>query len=141
VLFDLPNVTAEAGALLAAAGVADRCEIHTGDFFEAVPAGSDAYILANVLHDWDDPRAVQILAACGRSMADNGRVLIVERLIPDEVTDAVPVLISDFNMLVFTGGRERTNAEYAQLLHDADLTLGAIQPVATPYGVIEGLRP
>jgi SAM-dependent methyltransferase len=141
VLFDLPNVTAEAGELLAAAAVADRCEICTGDFFEAVPAGADAYILANVLHDWDDPRAVEILAACRQSMAPNGRVLIVERLIPDDVADAVPVLISDFNMLVFTGGRERTNAEYAQLLHDAGLTLGKIRPVATPYGVIEGLTP
>jgi orsellinic acid C2-O-methyltransferase len=141
VLFELPNVTTEAGEVLRAAGVAERCEIRTGDFFEEVPEGADAYILANVLHDWDERQAIQILAACGRSMASNGRVLIVERLVPDDLADAVPVLISDFNMLVFTGGRERTNAEYGRLLHDAGLALGRIQPVASPYGVIEGLTP
>ena len=67
------------------------------------------------------------------------RVLIVERLIPDEPADAVPALLSDVNMLINTGGRERTNAEYASLLAEAGLNIGTVQPVAFPYGIIEGL--
>jgi O-methyltransferase domain/Dimerisation domain len=139
VLFDLPEVTADAGDLLRAAAVADRCEVVTGDFFQGVPAGADAYVMANVLHDWDEARAIEILANCRRAMPSDGRVLIVERLIAGDLADAVPALLSDINMLVFTGGQERTNAEYGKLLTEAGLTLGRVQPVAAPYGVIEGL--
>jgi hypothetical protein len=74
-------------------------------------------------------------------MAADGRVLIVERLIPDDPADALPVLLSDLTMLVVTGGQERTNAEYGQLLAAAGLSLARAQPVAPPYGVIEGLAP
>ena len=139
VLFDQPAVTADAAEVLGAAGVSDRCQIVPGDFFEGVPAGADRYVLANVLHDWDDIRAVQILSNCRRAMAEDGRVLIVERLIPDDSADALPVLLSDINMLVFTGGQERTNAEYTSLLAEAGLELGNIKAVTAPYGVIEGL--
>jgi hypothetical protein len=138
VLFDLPAVSAEAAAVLRAAGVEERCEIVAGDFFAGVPGGADGYILANVLHDWDDTRSVQILTACRHIMADHARVLIVERLIPSDRPDAVPVLLSDLNMLIFTGGQERTNAEYGTLLSAAGLNLVNVQPVASPYGVIEG---
>ena len=138
VLFDRPEVVPEAAGVLAAAGVADRCEVVAGDFFATIPAGADIYVLANVLHDWDDARSVQILANCRQAMAADGRVLIVERLIPDESADAVPVLLSDINMLVLTGGMERTNAEYANLLGQAGLAPGRVQPVTAPYGVIEG---
>ena len=99
----------------------------------------DCYLLANVLHDWDDARSFDILRNCRQAMSGAGRVLIVERLIPEDGTDPVPTLLSDINMLVLTGGRERTNAEYSQLLTTADLQLGSVQPVASPYGVIEGL--
>jgi hypothetical protein len=139
VLFERPAVAAAAPDVLRAAGVADRCEIVAGDFFAGVPEGADGYILANVLHDWDDLRAVHILGNCRRAMVAGGRVLIVERLIPDHPADAVPVLLSDLNMLVFTGGQERTNAEYGELLTEAGLDLGRVHPVASPYGVIEGL--
>jgi SAM-dependent methyltransferase len=138
-LLDQPPAVADAAATFAAAGIADRCQIVPGDFFQGVPRGADAYILANVLHDWDDTHAVQIVGACLQAMAEGGRVLIVERLIPDDPADAVPVLLSDLNMLVLTGGRERTNAEYGQLLAEAGLKLAKVQPVAPPYGVIEGL--
>lgn len=72
-------------------------------------------------------------------MASGGRVLIVERLIPADPRAAVPVLLSDLNMLLLSGGRERTNAEYGTLLAAAGLRPGQICPVAAPYGVIEGL--
>ncbi len=139
VLLEIPTVAARAEAVLDAVDVADRCEVLAGDFFKLVPDGADCYVLANVLHDWDDPRAIEILRNCRRSMTGGGRVLIVERLIPEDGSDAVPTLLSDINMLVITGGQERTNAEYGELLKAAGLKLNSVQPVAFPYGVIEAL--
>jgi hypothetical protein len=110
-----------------------------GDFFAGVPGGADRYLLANVLHDWDDDRAAAILARCREAMPAGGRVLIVERLIPDDPGQALPALLSDLNMLVVTGGRERADAEYGALLAAAGLSLGRVTPVAAPYGIIEGL--
>jgi len=138
VLFEVADVARRAADVLREAGVADRCEIVAGDFFADVPDGADGYLLANVLHDWDDGRAVQVLQACRRAMGGGGRVLIIERLIPDDPREAVPVLLSDLNMLLLSGGQERTNAEYGMLLAAAGLRPGQVQPVATPYGVIEG---
>jgi SAM-dependent methyltransferase len=141
VLMETPAVAAAAGPVLEAAGVADRCEVVAGDFFAGVPDGADRYLLANVLHDWDDDRAVAILAECRKAMAKDGRVLIVERLIPDNPEQALPTLLSDLNMLIVTGGKERTNAEYSSLLTRAGLILDRVTPVSFPYGVIEGIRP
>jgi len=140
-LFELPAVASGAEEVLTAAGVAGRCEVVTGDFFTGVPRGADCYVLANVLHDWDDTRSADILAGCRRVMTRHGRILVVERLIPDTPADAVPALLSDINMLVLTGGRERTNAEYASLLRAAGLRPGPVRPVAFPYGIIEARRP
>jgi hypothetical protein len=101
--------------------------------------GADCHVLANVLHDWDDEHSIHILRNCHRAMAGAGRVLIVERLIPEDGGHRVPTLLSDINMLVFTGGQERTNAEYRELLQAAGLKFGSVLPVAFPYGVIEGV--
>ena len=139
VLLETPTVAARAEELLDAIDIADRSEVLAGDFFDQVPGQADCYVLANVLHDWDDARAARILRNCRRSMARAGRVLIIERLIPEDGSDAVPTLLSDINMLVFTGGQERTSDEYSKLLGSAGLKLGSIRPVAFPYGVIEGL--
>jgi O-methyltransferase domain len=141
ILFELPSMVDGAADVLRAAGVADRCEIVPGDFFEGVPAGADAYLLANVLHDWDDVDSVRILVACRQAMEKDGRVLVVERLIPDDPADAAATLLSDLNMLVISGGGERTNAEYGRLLAEAGLSLAKVRPVAPPYGVIEALAP
>ena len=139
ILLDAPAVAARAEAVLDAADLGDRCEVLAGDFFEGVPPGADCYILANVLHDWDDARAAGILRRCRQAMAGGGRVLIVERLIPADRRQAVPALLSDVNMLVLTGGQERTNEEYGALLATAGLRLAGVRPVAFPYGVIEAL--
>jgi hypothetical protein len=139
VLFETPEVAARTRAILQNADITNRCEVIAGDFFEQVPAGADCYLLANVLHDWDDSRAVEILRNCRRSMADKGKVVIIERLIPEDASDPVPTLLSDLNMLVFTGGQERTNIQYEQLLKSAGLKLAAVQTVAFPYGVFIGL--
>ena len=82
---------------------------------------------------------IQILRNCGRSTTGGGRVLIIERLIPEDSGGQVPTLLSDINMLVLTGGRERTNSEYSELLRAAGLKAGKVQPVAFLWGVIEGV--
>ena len=138
VLFEHPAVASDAQAARRASDVADRCEVVAGDFFASVPEGADRYVLANVLHDWDDARCVEILRNCRRAMAPGGRIVIVERLIPEHGGDAIPTLLSDINMLVLTGGQERTNAEYGTLLAAAGLTMTGARPVAFPYGVVEG---
>ncbi len=138
VLFEIPTVAARAHAVLAATDLADRCTILAGDFFQSVPS-ADCYLLANVLHDWDDTRSIDILQNCRQAMPGAGRVLIVERLIPEDGNDPLPTLLSDINMLVLTGGRERTNAEYGALLQAAGLRLAQVVPVAFPYGIIEGV--
>ena len=107
VVFDLPEGVADAAETLRAAGVADRCAIDSGDFFVAVPAGGDGYLLAIMLHDWDDDRSVEILLICLREMHADGKVLIVERMIFDDPEKSIPTLLSDLNMLVLTGGQER----------------------------------
>jgi spermidine synthase len=138
-LFEVPTVAARANALLDATDIADRCNVLAGDFFLSVPERADCYVLANVLHDWNDTQATEILRNCRRAVTATGWVLIVERLIPEDGGDPIPTLLSDINMLVLTGGQERTNAEYGRLLKAAGLRLENTVPVAFPYGVIEGL--
>lgn len=138
VLFETPTVAARADAVLDASDLGERCQVLAGDFFESVPA-ADCYLLANVLHDWDDARAIQILRNCRRAMSGAGRILIVERLIPEDGGDPVPTLLSDLTMLVITGGQERTNEQYGRLLAAAGLRLASVIPAAFPYGVIEAI--
>ncbi len=137
-VLDLPYVVPSAEAKIKAAGISDRCEVVAGDFFESVPSGADCYILANVLHDWNDERSIAILRNCRRAMRGGGRVLVVERMIFADPVQSIPTLLSDINMLVLTGGLERTHDEYARLFADADLSLTRVVPVRFPYGIFEG---
>ena len=141
VLFDRPQVVAGAGRLLDGVGVAERCEVVGGDMFEVVPGGGDAYILSRVIHDWDDARATAILVNCRRAMADReAKLLLVERVLPDRIEPAPATqakALSDLNMLVRTGGRERTEAEYRGLLQAAGLRLARVLPTGTQVSLIE----
>ena len=137
VLFESPTVAARATAVFDAIDLVDRCQVLAGDFFASVPE-ADCYVLANVLHDWNDARSIQILRNCRQAMFGAGRILIVERLIPENGGDPLPTLLSDINMLVLTGGQERTNEQYGALLAAAGLRLSNVTSVAFPYGVIEG---
>jgi hypothetical protein len=138
VVFDLPNVVSGAAVKIKAAGIEDRCELAAGDFFESVPNEADCYILANVLHDWNDERAIAILRNCRRAMHGGGRVLVVERMIFADPVQSIPTLLSDINMLVLSGGMERTRDEYAHLFAASDLRLTRVVPVLFPYGIFEG---
>jgi hypothetical protein len=144
VLFDTAAGVAQAPERLEAAGVADRCQIVEGDFFQAVPDGGDAYIMKSIIHDWDDDRCVTILGNCRRAMADGGKVLIVEPVLPPKVEPSFTVLgtiMSDINMLLVTGGKERTEAEFAEVLRSAGLQLTSVAPTPPPsvYSVIEAV--
>jgi hypothetical protein len=138
ILFDLPPVVAKAGDLLRQAGVADRCEIVSGSFFERVPEGGDAYLLKAILHDWEDDAALAILRICRRAMRPGRRLLVLERLIgsPNEQPETK---FSDLNMMVMPGGQERTREEFAALFAAAGFRLVAVTPTGTRMSVIEGL--
>jgi hypothetical protein len=141
VLFDSPEVVAGAAALLDRVGVADRCEVVGGDFFAAVPAGGDAYLLCQIVHDWRDPQAVHILRNCRAAMRESGRLLVVERALATDCRESLSVLHADMGMLVHVGGLERTDAEYRTLFAEAGFRLTNIVPVGDRfhYSVFEGV--
>ncbi len=137
VLFDQSHVVNGSGANLAS--VADRCEVIGGNMFEAVPSGADAYLMKWIIHDWNDERSLTILKNCHRAMAENGKLLLVEMVVPPG-NDMDFAKLMDINMLVMTGGCERTAAEYADLLAQAGFKLTRIVPTAGPASVIEAVR-
>lgn len=139
VLFDRPQVVAEARHQLEVAGLGRRCDVVGGDFFASVPAGGDAYILKRVLHDWDDERAGAILRSCHRAMPEHGRLLVIELVLPPGNDPSLGKLF-DLLMLVNLGGRERTEAEYRTLLAGAGFELTAVTPTPSLVSVVEGVR-
>jgi SAM-dependent methyltransferase len=142
VLFDRPDVVAGARGRLEAAGVLDRCDLIGGDFFSAVPEGGDLYILSRVLMDHDDPRSTQILRNCHAAMADRGRLLVIQQVLPDDTGDhgLYDGALSDLNMLVFLPGGERTTTEYRALLDAAGFDLTHIVETRALMSVVEGTR-
>jgi len=140
ILFDLSHVTAGATALLRSGGVADRCRIVSGDFFAFVPEGGDAYVMKHIIHDWDDERATQILRNCHRAMRPGGKVLIVDAVIPPGNRAHYGKLL-DLEMLVLTPrGRERTQAEFRELLKRSGFRLRRVLSTETYLSVIEGVK-
>jgi hypothetical protein len=140
VLFEAPHVIATARAALEAQGVADRCELVAGDFFEALPTGGDAYLLKWILVSWDDERAITILQNCRRAMSAHSRLLVVERIIPPG-NEPFYGKLADLNLLVLYRGRHRTEAEYRALFARAGFELSRIIPTHSPteFSVIEGV--
>ncbi len=139
VLFDAPSVAEGAQSRIEVEGIADRCEVVAGDFFQSVPGGGDAYILKWIIHDWDDERSNTILRNCHRAMTENGKLLLVEAVVPRGSEPHFSKFI-DLNMLVMTGGRERTENEYRMLLETSGFKLTSIIPTESPMSVIEGER-
>jgi hypothetical protein len=139
VLFDLPEVVAGAPALLEKVGVADRVETVSGDFFQAVPAGADVYMMKHIIHDWDDARAVKILSNIAGAMKPEGKVLIIEHVVPPGNTPDMSKMM-DLEMLVSPGGVERTAEEYAEILAAAGLRLNRIIPTKSPLSIVEAVK-
>ena len=141
VVFDMPRVAEGARREIAAAGLADRCEFVGGDFFEAVPSGADAYLLKHVIHDWDDAKATRILRTCRAALGPEAKVLIVEGVYPPRIDgsfESQGAARNDVNMMVCTGGRQRSEAEFRQLYEGAGLRLTRIVPTMGMVCVIEG---
>jgi hypothetical protein len=144
VVVDTAPGSAQAPDRLRAAGVDDRCDVVVGDFFESVPDGADGYIMKSVIHDWDDDQCVTILSNCREAMKADGRVLVVEPVLPTTVKPSfalLGVIMSDLNMLMSTGGKERNEDEFASLLAASGLTMTGVSRVPKPstLSVIEGI--
>lgn len=137
ILFDLPYVIEGAGELLEKENVRHRVELASGDFFQSVPAGADAYMMKHIIHDWDDQHSIKILRNIRSAMNENGRVLILEMVVP-EGNEPSASKILDIQMLVMETGKERTEDEYRRLLEASGFRLTRIIPTKSPYSVIEG---
>jgi ubiquinone/menaquinone biosynthesis C-methylase UbiE len=139
ILFDLPGVTERARGNLQAAGLADRCQVIGGNFFESAPAGADAYLMRHIIHDWDDEKATRILQNVHRVMGKEGRLLVVEGVIPHGNEPSFGKLL-DLTMLVIPGGKERTEEEYRKLFEAGGFHLTRIVPTKAEVSVVEGKK-
>ncbi|MEU7588313.1 methyltransferase [Micromonospora sp. NPDC049230] len=135
ILFDRPEVVAQADL----SATEDRISAEGGDFFEAVPAGGDVYLLSHIVHDWSDETAREILVRCRDAMAPDGRVVLIEMVLPSDNQDH-PSLLIDVIMLSVAGGRERTPEQYRELFASAGLELERIVATSSAVSLIEGRR-
>lgn len=139
VLYDLATATATAPDVLRDAGVSQRCTIENGSFFEAVPTGADVYLLKNILHDWQDEPALQILRTVREAIPAAGRLQLIECLIPEQRNRFHLSLWLDLHVLLTIGGRERTAAEYRDLLGEAGFRGIRVMPTVAPLSIIEAI--
>ncbi|HJU28921.1 MAG TPA: methyltransferase [Candidatus Binataceae bacterium] len=142
IVFDQPAAAERATAQISQNNLAERCQAIGGDFFKEVPAGGDAYLLKHVIHDWDDQRAVTILRNCHRAMTPQGKLLIVEGVYPkriDQSAESRAATANDVNMLVATGGRQRSEDEFRSLYQAAGFRLTTIVPTVARVSIVEGV--
>ncbi len=137
-LFDQPHVVERARPRLHAAGVAGRCAVEGGDFFEAVPRGADAYLLGHIIHDWDDAEAGRILDNLRCAMPAGAKLLLLEYVLPEGDGASFGKLL-DVHMMLVTGGLERTAAEYRRLFAGHGFRLTRVVPTAGDVSVVEGV--
>jgi hypothetical protein len=136
-LCDLPGVIERATPLVAQENLADRLQLIPTNFFESVPPGADAYLLRHIIHDWTDEQAAQILRNIRRAIGKDGRLLVIEGIIPPGNDPSFSKFL-DLNMLVIPGGKERTESEYRELYQAAGFRLSSITPTKSDASVIEG---
>lgn len=135
VLYDL-SVVITGAERLRSGEVAARCEILAGNFFEAIPAGADLYVLKRIIHDWNDDSALKILTNCRRAISADGKLLLVDWVLkPPNESDLGK--FTDLNMLVLLGGRERTESDFRELLGEAGFSLTRVIPTAGPHSIVE----
>lgn len=139
ILYDLPAVLAGADQELEALGVSQRVEKIPGSFFESVPGGADLYLLKHILHDWTDEQCAQILGHLARAMGPSAHLLIAEMILPEPPATA-PAAMMDLNMMVMTGGRERTVSQYAAMLQQVGLKLNRHISLPGPYQLVEAVK-
>lgn len=134
IIYDTEEGVAQAPATLERHGLTERCSPVAGDFFRSAPEGADLYLLKSIVHDWSDERAVTILSNCRAVLPPDGRVLILEHVLPEAVDPEAPgfAYLSDLNMLVNLGGRERTRADFDELCGRAGLAVVSVTPLGAP---------
>jgi hypothetical protein len=137
VLFDEAHVLETASPYLSSRGVLDRVDRVAGSFFEKIPEGCDAYILKDILHDWDDTRALAILESCRRAMKKETRLLVTEILLGPHDTEMPGPLIDIQMLAVCDGGRQRSEAELTALFAKAGLELRRVHPTPMPVSIVE----
>jgi SAM-dependent methyltransferase len=137
-IFERADVAPRAEAALAKRGLSSRCRVIAGDFFESVPE-ADLYVLKSIVHDWDDQQSIEILRNCARALLPNGRVVLVERIMPEQGNSGAASLF-DLNMLVMLPGRERSESQFAELFRAAGLRLDRILEVGSDMRAIEVSR-
>jgi hypothetical protein len=140
-VLDLSYLARDASAHLSEAGVADRGRFVAGDFFESVPTGYDCYLLKYIIHDWNDRDARQILQRCAAAAARDACVILLERVRPDVLNESPAhqaIMQIDLAMMT-TGGQERTEDEYRQLLASAGLRMTAVTATASPCSIIHAI--
>ena len=136
ILFDLGHVIGRAKERLKAAGVAERCTVIEGSFFETIPAGADAYHFRHIIHDWTDAQCKQILDHCRDVIPASGKLLISDCVVPAGNEPCMSKNM-DITMLAFPGGQERTEAEFRSLLKASRFELASITPTGTMIHVVE----
>ncbi|WP_404815905.1 methyltransferase [Streptomyces thermolineatus] len=141
IVFDSPSGVAEAPDVLAKAGVADRCEARSGDFFRDIPSDGDLYIIKSVFQDWGDEDSLALLRSCRSQMPESATLLIVGSVLPETASTDQPIMFfTDLNMLVNTGGRERTESEFRAMLDGTGFTVRSVQlGAAGPLSIIEAV--
>jgi hypothetical protein len=139
ILFDLPHVIERASSPIEAVGLADRCELVSGSFFETVPNGADAYLMRHIIHDWDDEKSLAILRNCHQAMSSNSKLLVVESVIPLG-NEPFGGKFLDLVMMLIPGGKERTEDEYRTLFEAAGFELTQVVPTTTEISIIEGTK-
>lgn len=141
ILFDRPNVLERSRKRIEEAGLTDRVTLTGGSFFEKVPEGADVYLMKSIIHDWTDDEAMAIMKTVRSGTGHGGApLLLVERRLPDAVgSDDLDAVLSDLNMLVNPGGRERTDAEYAELYRLSGYRLERAVPIGFGFQILEGV--
>ena len=134
-ILERADVVPRAEAALAERGLSSRCRVIEGDFFKSVPE-ADLFILKYIVHDWDDQQSVKLLSNCARALRPNGRVILIEWVMPEHGKPSAAAL-SDLNMLVLLPGRERTASEFAELFRASGLQLDRISGIASSMHMIE----
>lgn len=141
IVFDMPTAAERARKEIDREGMASRCDVASGDFFESVPSGADLYLSKHVIHDWDDEKAAAILRRCRAAMSDDARLMLVEGVYPEQVDRSLAsrgAAANDVNMLVVSGGRQRSEREFRELFAASGFRLANITPTPANVCLIEG---
>lgn len=137
ILFEQPHVVDEAESFLGTENVMDRCSIQSGDIFEAIDCKANAFLLKSVIHDWNDEKSIAILANCHAALQPSGTLLLVERFLPSAAKEDPMTVMLDLHMMAVTGGRERTKAEFEDLLERSGFRMTSVTPTRIGFHIME----